>query len=246
VAGSEAVPAAEGGGPTLRELVKELFARHEEPRTVREVLAELATAHPDRKEPGVQVVRNTLEALVAKGFLDRERRRGSVSYTVRSNAASTVAVEADATAGPRRSRTIKRQLTAYPGLPWPWRSVTGRHQPARAAIAAPSPAQRPGGPVPRCTRRALRGTLCKLLSATHTVPHGQQRSVGSPADRCYSGSRQLGHQQGQRASRSNPGRGPPPKPHASPTSTRHAEPHIWVSFNRPMTWGSCTSGFPST
>ncbi|GGO98983.1 hypothetical protein GCM10012280_64380 [Wenjunlia tyrosinilytica] len=111
-AGSQAVPTGQGSAPTLRELVKQVFARHEEPRTVREVLTELATAHPHRTEQGSQVVRNTLEALVAQGFLDRERKQGSVSNAVRSNAPSTDAVEADTTAAPAEATPSKAAGTA--------------------------------------------------------------------------------------------------------------------------------------
>ncbi|MFK8908476.1 hypothetical protein [Streptomyces sp. YS-3] len=71
---------AETSGPTLREVVLGLFAGHQEPRTVADILTELTTAHPDRNT-SPQVVRNTLEALVAKGELERERKQGSVFYT---------------------------------------------------------------------------------------------------------------------------------------------------------------------
>ncbi|MFD9792795.1 hypothetical protein ACFWXK_17795 [Streptomyces sp. NPDC059070] len=71
---------ADSSGPTLRELVLGLFDGHQEPRTVADIVGELTTAHPDRKT-SPQVVRNTLEALVAKGELERERKQGSVFYT---------------------------------------------------------------------------------------------------------------------------------------------------------------------
>ncbi|GAA0589251.1 hypothetical protein [Streptomyces crystallinus] len=73
---------AETSGPTLREVVLGLFAGHQEPRTVADILTELTAAHPDRTT-SPQVVRNTLEALVAKGELERERKQGSVFYTAR-------------------------------------------------------------------------------------------------------------------------------------------------------------------
>ncbi|GAA0585809.1 hypothetical protein [Streptomyces crystallinus] len=96
---------AESSGPTLRELVLGLFAGHQEPRTVADVLTELTTVHPDRKT-SPQVVRNTLEALVAKGELERERKQGSVFYTAlratapagKSEAPAAEAVDAPATA----------------------------------------------------------------------------------------------------------------------------------------------------
>ncbi|WP_406345824.1 hypothetical protein [Streptomyces sp. NBC_00648] len=92
----------ESGGPTLRELVLGLFANHEEPRTVADILTELTTAHPDR-QTSPQVVRNTLEALVAKGELERERKQGSVFYTAHRNPApaeKTEAPTAEAVAAP--------------------------------------------------------------------------------------------------------------------------------------------------
>ncbi|MFI1100365.1 hypothetical protein [Streptomyces melanogenes] len=88
---------AETSGPTLREVVLGLFAGHQEPRTVSDVLTELTTAHPDRKT-SPQVVRNTLEALVAKGELERERKQGSVFYTApeKKSAAAAGTPTADA------------------------------------------------------------------------------------------------------------------------------------------------------
>ncbi|WP_406345921.1 BlaI/MecI/CopY family transcriptional regulator [Streptomyces sp. NBC_00648] len=80
---------AETSGPTLREVVLGLFAGHQEPRTVSDILTELTTAHPDRTT-SPQVVRNTLEALVAKGELERERKQGSVFYTARTDKTSAV------------------------------------------------------------------------------------------------------------------------------------------------------------
>ncbi|OAR22741.1 hypothetical protein A8W25_24470 [Streptomyces sp. ERV7] len=93
---------ADGSGPTLRELVLGLFADHREPRTVADILTELTTAHPDRGT-SPQVVRNTLEALVAKGELERERRQGSVFYTAHRDpapAAKSDAPTAEAVAAP--------------------------------------------------------------------------------------------------------------------------------------------------
>ncbi|MEU4347663.1 hypothetical protein [Streptomyces sp. NPDC023838] len=78
---------AESSGPTLREVVLGLFAGHEEPRTVADILTELTNTHPDRKT-SPQVVRNTLEALVAKGELERERKQGSVFYTAHRDPAA--------------------------------------------------------------------------------------------------------------------------------------------------------------
>ncbi|MGW1073113.1 hypothetical protein [Streptomyces sp. NPDC002537] len=67
-------------GPTLGELVLGLLAGHHEPRMVGEIVTELGRVHPERSV-SAQVVRNTVEALVAKGRLERERKQGSVFYT---------------------------------------------------------------------------------------------------------------------------------------------------------------------
>lgn len=74
-------------GPTLGELVLGLLTQHHQPRMVSEVVNELGQAHPERTV-SAQVVRNTVEALVAKGRLDRERKQGSVFYTAPTGAAS--------------------------------------------------------------------------------------------------------------------------------------------------------------
>lgn len=72
--------AAAGGVPSLRDMVLGVLAQHHEPRQVSEVVSELASAHPERPA-SPQVVRGTLEALVAKGELERERQKRSVFYT---------------------------------------------------------------------------------------------------------------------------------------------------------------------
>ncbi|MGW2187285.1 hypothetical protein [Streptomyces sp. NPDC001667] len=72
--------AKKSDGPTLGELVLGLLVRHHQPRMVSEVVNELGQAHPERVA-STQVVRNTVEALVAKGKLERERKQGSVFYT---------------------------------------------------------------------------------------------------------------------------------------------------------------------
>lgn len=66
--------------PTLVALVQAILGETHEPRLVREVAATLAEKHPDRAATN-QVVRNTLENLVAKGLAERERKQGSVFYT---------------------------------------------------------------------------------------------------------------------------------------------------------------------
>ncbi|GAA5041758.1 hypothetical protein [Streptomyces similanensis] len=65
----------------LRDLLLGLLDGHSEPRLAAELREELLRAHPDR-EPTPQVVRNTLEALVAKGRIQRHKQGRSVMYTV--------------------------------------------------------------------------------------------------------------------------------------------------------------------
>jgi hypothetical protein len=72
--------AARREGPTLGALVLGLLTGHGEPRTVKEVEEDLATAHPERPVT-TQVVRNALESLVAKGDVERAKKQRSVMYT---------------------------------------------------------------------------------------------------------------------------------------------------------------------
>ncbi|MEV7127984.1 hypothetical protein [Streptomyces sp. NPDC093260] len=65
----------------LRDLLLDLLGGHSEPRLAAELREELLAKHPDR-EPTPQVVRNTLEALVAKGRIQRHKQGRSVMYTV--------------------------------------------------------------------------------------------------------------------------------------------------------------------
>ncbi|MDX2707993.1 hypothetical protein PV350_34900 [Streptomyces sp. PA03-6a] len=67
--------------PTLRSLVVDILAASSEPRMVSEFVDALTKQHPQRATPSAPVVRNTLEALVAKGLAERARRQGSVFYT---------------------------------------------------------------------------------------------------------------------------------------------------------------------
>ncbi|MFF1399251.1 hypothetical protein ACFVZD_36330 [Streptomyces sp. NPDC058287] len=67
--------------PLLGELLTELLAASDEPRLAKELRDELLEKHPDRT-PTPQVVRNTLEALVAKGRIRRHRQQRSVTYTL--------------------------------------------------------------------------------------------------------------------------------------------------------------------
>ncbi|MET9874662.1 hypothetical protein ABZZ36_08570 [Actinacidiphila glaucinigra] len=80
-AGKKAAPVEEKEKPTLRGLVADVLAADNEPRMVSEFVDALAKRHPDRSAPTAPVVRNALEALVAKGLAERSRRQGSVFYT---------------------------------------------------------------------------------------------------------------------------------------------------------------------
>jgi hypothetical protein len=87
------------GGPTLREIVSRLLAAHDGPQSAAEITSALSSAHPER---GVSptVVRNTLEALVAKGQALRSKQQKSVYYSAVDTAAgSTAAAGRGASAG---------------------------------------------------------------------------------------------------------------------------------------------------
>ncbi|MFE3034724.1 hypothetical protein ACFXKY_24150 [Streptomyces canus] len=67
--------------PLLGDLLAELLGEHEEPRPAKELRDELLAKHPDRN-PTPQVVRNTLESLVAKGRIRRHKQQRSVMYAL--------------------------------------------------------------------------------------------------------------------------------------------------------------------
>ena len=67
--------------PLLGDLLAELLGRYEEPRPAKELRDELLKKHPDRN-PTPQVVRNTLESLVAKGRIRRHKEQRSIMYTL--------------------------------------------------------------------------------------------------------------------------------------------------------------------
>ncbi|MFB6674210.1 hypothetical protein ACFCWG_17755 [Streptomyces sp. NPDC056390] len=67
--------------PLLGELLTELLAASDQPRLAKELRDELLDKHPDRT-PTPQVVRNTLEALVAKGRIRRHKQQRSVMYAL--------------------------------------------------------------------------------------------------------------------------------------------------------------------
>ncbi|MER6062346.1 BlaI/MecI/CopY family transcriptional regulator [Streptomyces sp. NPDC001792] len=67
--------------PLLGDLLMDVLRAHDEPRLAKELRDELLDKHPDRK-PTPQVVRNTLEGLVAKGRIRRHKQQRSVMYTL--------------------------------------------------------------------------------------------------------------------------------------------------------------------
>ncbi|MBT2445445.1 hypothetical protein J7E93_36285 [Streptomyces sp. ISL-36] len=67
--------------PSLQELVEVVLGRQVgEPRTVREIRAELEALHPERSTSD-QVIRNTLERMAKKDLIERSNQQGSVMYT---------------------------------------------------------------------------------------------------------------------------------------------------------------------
>ncbi|MFF0559666.1 hypothetical protein [Streptomyces sp. NPDC004266] len=81
--GKPAGAAAKGKSrqPLLGDLLMSLLAGDDGPRLAKELRGELLEKHPDRS-PTPQVVRNTLESLVAKGHVRRHRQQRSVMYTL--------------------------------------------------------------------------------------------------------------------------------------------------------------------
>jgi hypothetical protein len=85
------------GTPTLVELVITDLTGHSEPRSAAEITTSLTQSHPDRKMQ-TTVVRNTLEALVAKGHSLRTKQGRSVYYSAAETApAASTADESAAT-----------------------------------------------------------------------------------------------------------------------------------------------------
>jgi hypothetical protein len=76
----KAQPAAKKDEPPLRVVILEALTQHHEPRLVREIAQEVKQAHPDR-DPSDQVVRNSLNTLIAKGQVERQEQGNSVLYT---------------------------------------------------------------------------------------------------------------------------------------------------------------------
>ncbi|MFE0514243.1 hypothetical protein [Streptomyces sp. NPDC058964] len=82
--------------PLLGDILMDLLDAHDEPRLAKELRDELLEKHPDRA-PTPQVVRNTLESLVAKGRVRRHRQKRSVLYALhKSEERSTPSAGADA------------------------------------------------------------------------------------------------------------------------------------------------------
>ncbi|MGW7571563.1 hypothetical protein ACWGJV_35505 [Streptomyces tendae] len=80
---SAAKTAAKGKSrqPLLGDLLMDLLRTYDEPRLAKELRDELLEKHPDRT-PTPQVVRNTLESLVAKGRIRRHKQQRSVMYSL--------------------------------------------------------------------------------------------------------------------------------------------------------------------
>lgn len=81
--------------PLLGELLLSLLSGHDEPRLAKELREELLAKHPDRA-PTPQVVRNTLESLVAKGNIQRHKQQRSVLYTLAESGRHALAAQEDA------------------------------------------------------------------------------------------------------------------------------------------------------
>ncbi|MBG7702518.1 hypothetical protein HCJ76_31760 [Streptomyces sp. MC1] len=67
--------------PLLREVLLDLLSAYNEPRTAKELWQEYLQNQPDRS-PSNQVVRNTLEGLVARGLVTRHKQKRTVLYTL--------------------------------------------------------------------------------------------------------------------------------------------------------------------
>ncbi|MDG5808639.1 hypothetical protein P9869_39600 [Streptomyces ossamyceticus] len=72
--------APKGTQPTLVELIRQHLTHQSEPRSAAEIATALSQTHPDRRIQ-TNVVRTTLEGLVAKSKAQRTRQGSSVYYT---------------------------------------------------------------------------------------------------------------------------------------------------------------------
>lgn len=75
---------------------------HDEPRLAKEVREELLAKHPDRS-PTPQVVRNTLESLVAKGRVQRHKQQRAVLYSLAQRPELRVSSRSKNSAGSKNS-----------------------------------------------------------------------------------------------------------------------------------------------
>ncbi|GGV08715.1 hypothetical protein GCM10010275_56490 [Streptomyces litmocidini] len=78
--------------PLLGDLLLSLLADGDEPRPAKELRDELLERHPDR-DPTPQVVRNTLESLVAKGHVRRHKQQRSVKYALEESGRHALAAQ---------------------------------------------------------------------------------------------------------------------------------------------------------
>ncbi|MFG2310527.1 hypothetical protein ACGFS9_17910 [Streptomyces sp. NPDC048566] len=79
-AGKKAAATPASGQPTLVELIRGYLTEQGEPRSAAEVSAALGTTHPERRIK-TNVVRTTLENLVARSHAHRTKQGTSVFYT---------------------------------------------------------------------------------------------------------------------------------------------------------------------
>ncbi|MCX4912172.1 BlaI/MecI/CopY family transcriptional regulator [Streptomyces sp. NBC_00687] len=86
----------------LGSVLLELLAGHDEPRLAKEVREELLAKHPDRS-PTPQVVRNTLESLVAKGRVQRHKQQRAVLYSLAQRPELRVSSRSKNSAGSKNS-----------------------------------------------------------------------------------------------------------------------------------------------
>lgn len=94
---TEAKGKANKTAPPLRELVVAVLAGHQEPKSAAEVAQELAQTHPERTL-SVTVVRNALEASVAKNQSVRTKQQKSVYYsTIKKESAAEESTAARST-----------------------------------------------------------------------------------------------------------------------------------------------------
>ncbi|WP_460110819.1 BlaI/MecI/CopY family transcriptional regulator [Streptomyces sp. YKOK-J1] len=75
-------------GPTLVDLIRHHLIEQKEPRSAAEVSKELSDAHPDRTISS-NVVRTSLENLVARSLVQRNKQGSSVFYTASARAQAT-------------------------------------------------------------------------------------------------------------------------------------------------------------